>query len=124
MCRQCGRYFSPFAPQTGLKLRGKEEAAAPQDSSIRQKFEDFWKRQRSCVVECFECERKHQVSGAAMSTICPGCSAHIDLRDYKITSGFSQTIGTRGDVLLTDNGRLSSNSVVSSIASVIDNRRA
>jgi len=112
MCRQCGRYFSPFAPQTGLKLRVKEEAAAPQDSSIRQKFEDFWKRQRSWVVECFECERKHQVSGAAMSTICPGCSAHIDLRDYKITSGFSRTIRTRGDVHLTAKGDLSSNSVV------------
>jgi len=112
ICRQCGRYFSPFAPETGLKLRVKEEAAAPQDSSIRQKFEDFWKRQRSCVVECFECERKHQVSGAAMSTICPGCSAHIDLRDYKITSGFSRTIRTRGDVHLTAKGDLSSNSVV------------
>jgi cytoskeletal protein CcmA (bactofilin family) len=112
ICRQCGRYFSPFAPETGLKLRVKEEAAAPQDSSIRQKFEVFWKRQRSCVVECFECERTHEVSGAAMSTICPGCSAHIDLRDYKITGGFSRTIRTRGDVHLTAKGDLSSNSVV------------
>jgi cytoskeletal protein CcmA (bactofilin family)/ribosomal protein S27E len=112
ICRQCGRYFSPFAPKPDLKLRVKEEAAAPPDSSIRQKFEDFWKRQRSCVVECFECDRKHQVSGAAMSTICPGCSAHIDLRDYKITSAFSRSIRTRGDVHLTAKGDLSSNSVV------------
>jgi cytoskeletal protein CcmA (bactofilin family) len=112
ICRQCGRYFSPFAPKPGLKLRVKEEAPAPESSSIRHKFEDFWKRQRSQVVECFECPRKQQVSGAATSTICPGCSAHIDLRDYKISSAFSRTIRTRGDVHLTAKGDLSSSSVI------------
>src|SRR5204863_7388755 len=101
--RQCGRYFSPFAPKPGLKLRVREEApaAAPAGSSILGKFEDFWKRQRSSVIECFECKRKQQVCGGATSTICPSCSAHIDLRDYKITSGFSRSIRTRGDAHLT-----------------------
>jgi cytoskeletal protein CcmA (bactofilin family)/ribosomal protein S27E len=112
ICRQCGRYFSPFAPKPGLKLRTKEEAPAPEDSSILHRFGDFWKRQRSSVIECFECKRKQQVCGAATSTICPGCSAHIDLRDYKITSGFSRTIRTRGDVHLAAKGDLSSSSVI------------
>ena len=112
MCRQCGRYFSPFAPKAALKLSVKEETPAPDNSSIRHKFEDFWKRQRSLVVECFECQRKQQVSGSATSTICPGCSAHIDLRDYKISSGFSRTSRTRGDVHLMAKGDLSSSSVV------------
>jgi len=113
ICRQCGRYFSPFAPKPGLKLRVREEApAAPPSSSILGKFEDFWKRQRSSVIECFECKRKQQVCGSATSTICPSCSAHIDLRDYKITSGFSRTIRTRGDVHLTGKGDLGSSSVV------------
>jgi len=114
ICRQCGRYFSPFAPKTALKLRAKEEAptaATPENSSIFHRFEGFWKRRRSSVIECFECKRKQQVCGAATSTICPGCSAHIDLRDYKITSGFSRTIRTRGDVHLTAKGDLSSSSV-------------
>jgi cytoskeletal protein CcmA (bactofilin family) len=112
ICRQCGRYFSPFAPKPGLKLRVKEEAAAPQHSSIFHRFEDFWKRQRSSVIECFECKRKQQVCGAATSTICPACSAHIDLRDYKISSGFSRTIRTRGDVHLMAKGDLGSSSVI------------
>jgi cytoskeletal protein CcmA (bactofilin family) len=64
------------------------------------------------VIECFECKRKHQVCSAATSTICPGCSAHIDLRDYKISGGFSRTIRTRGDVHLTAKGELSSTSVI------------
>lgn len=112
ICRQCGRYFSPFAPKPGLKLRTREEAPAPQSSSILAKFEDFWKRQHSSVIECFECKRKQQVCGTATSTICPACSAHIDLRDYKITSGFSRTIRTRGDVHVTGKGDLGSSSIV------------
>ena len=112
ICRQCGRSFTPFAPKPGLKLRTTEEAPAPEtSSSIFGKLEDFWKRQTSRVVECFECKRKQQVSGAATSTICPSCSAHIDLRDYKITSGFSRSIRTRGNVHLSGKGDLASSSV-------------
>lgn len=113
ICRQCGRSFTPFAPKPGLKLRTTEEAPTPEtSSSIFGKLEDFWKRQTSAVIECFECKRKQQVSGAATSTICPSCSAHIDLRDYKITSGFSRSIRTRGDVHLSGKGDLGSSSVV------------
>jgi cytoskeletal protein CcmA (bactofilin family)/ribosomal protein S27E len=113
ICRQCGRSFSPFAPKPGLKLQTTEEAPAPETaSSIFGRLEDFWKRQTSSVVECFECKRKQQVSGAATSTICPSCSAHIDLRDYKITSGFSRSIRTRGNVHLSGKGDLASSSVV------------
>ena len=112
MCRQCGRSFSPFAPKPGLKLGPTPETPAPESSTIFGKFEEFWNRQRSCVIECFECKRKQQVSGAATSTICPGCSAHIDLRDYKITGGFSRSIRTRGNVHLTGKGDLGSSSVV------------
>jgi cytoskeletal protein CcmA (bactofilin family)/ribosomal protein S27E len=112
ICRQCGRYFSPFAAKPSLKLRLKEEAPPPDSSSFRQKVGDFWKRQQSSVVECFECKRKQQVSGAATSTICPACGAHIDLRDYNINTAFSRTIRTRGDVHLTPKGDLSSSSVI------------
>jgi cytoskeletal protein CcmA (bactofilin family) len=116
ICRQCGRSFSPFAPKPGLKLRTTEEAPAQEttttSSSIFGRFEDFWKRQTTCVIECFDCKRKQQVSGAATSTICPSCSAHIDLRDYKITSGFSRSIRTRGNVHLSGKGDLASSSVV------------
>ena len=112
MCRQCGRSFSPFVPKPGLKLRTKEEPSSPESPSIFGRFEDFWKRQRSSIIECFECKRKQQVCGGATSTICPACSTHIDLRDYKITSGFSRSIRTRGDVHLTGKGDLGSSSVV------------
>jgi cytoskeletal protein CcmA (bactofilin family) len=111
MCRQCGRHFSPTDPKPGLQLRPKEAAApAPEPTGFR-KIEGLWGRQRSRLVSCFECKRKHEVSDAATSTNCPGCSAHIDLRDYKITTPFSRSIRTRGEIHLTPKGDLSSTSV-------------
>jgi cytoskeletal protein CcmA (bactofilin family)/DNA-directed RNA polymerase subunit RPC12/RpoP len=110
ICRQCGRSFSPSAPKPGPKL--KDESSAPEELSLHRKFEAIWSRQRNRLVSCFECKRKHEVSDAATSTNCPGCSAHIDLRDYKITTSFSRTIRTRGDVHLTSKGDLSSTSVI------------
>ena len=113
MCRQCGRYFNPSAPKPGLKLRSREptEPAAAESSGFR-KLEGLWNKPRTRVVACFECKRKHEVSDASSSTNCPGCSAHIDLRDYKITTSFSRSIRTRGEVYLTSKGDLSSTSVV------------
>ncbi len=112
MCRQCGRSFSPSSPKAGLKLRPKEEAARPADPSGIRKIEELWNRRRNRLVSCFECKRKHEVSDAATSTNCPGCSAHIDLRDYKITTSFSRSIRTRGELHLTSKGDLSSTSVI------------
>jgi cytoskeletal protein CcmA (bactofilin family) len=110
ICRQCGRNFSPSAPKPGLKLN---TGSGGQDAfSSRPRFEGLWKGRGTRLVGCFECKRKHEVSDAATSTNCPGCSAHIDLRDYKITTSFSRSIRTRGDVFLTNKGDLSSTSVI------------
>jgi cytoskeletal protein CcmA (bactofilin family) len=110
ICRQCGRSFTPMAPKPGVKAG---EASAPAgEVPLHRKLESIWSRQRNRVVSCFECKRKHEVSDQATSTNCPGCSAHIDLRDYKITTSFSRTIRTRGDVHLTNKGDLSSTSVI------------
>jgi len=76
-----------------------------------QRFDGFWRSKRTNVIECFDCQRKQEVSGAATSTICPSCSAHIDLSDYKITTSFSRSIRTKGEVHVTTKGDLSSSSV-------------
>jgi cytoskeletal protein CcmA (bactofilin family) len=112
MCRQCGRHFSPSQPKAGLQLRTKGSEPVAQEPTGLRKMGGFWGQQRSRVVACFECKRKHEVSEAATSTNCPGCSAHIDLRDYKITTSFSRSIRTRGEIHLTTKGDLSSTSVV------------
>ena len=110
ICRQCGRSFSPMVPKPGAKVG--DESTSGGEVPLHRKLENIWGRQRNRVVSCFECKRKHEVSDQATSTNCPGCSAHIDLRDYKIVTSFSRTIRTRGDVHLTNKGDLSSTSVI------------
>lgn len=112
LCRQCGRYFSPSAPKPGLKIGIKDDSLSGGEPSGLRKLEGLWNKPRVRVVACFECKRKHEVSDAASSTNCPGCSAHIDLRDYKITTSFSRSIRTRGELHLTSKGDLSSTSIV------------
>lgn len=117
MCRQCGGSFAPAdVPRPEFKLRAREERApepiksdAP---SLLQKFEGFWSKQRSSIVECFDCKAKQEITSSATSTTCPKCSAHLDLRDYKIASSFSRAIRTHGDVHVTARGDLSSTNVI------------
>ncbi|MEY2480178.1 MAG: hypothetical protein QOI04_1105 [Verrucomicrobiota bacterium] len=112
MCRQCGGSFTPSAPRPEIRLRPKQEpVVAGQDTSILRKLDSFWKQRGSSVVQCFECGAKQEISDAASSTICPACSRHIDLRDYKITTSFSRVIRTHGQIHVTSRGDLSSTNV-------------
>lgn len=118
MCRQCGAHFSSTdrpRPAIVLTPRAPVETAPPpravESSSLLRRFDGLWKTNRNSVIECFECKRKQEVSGAASSTICPSCSAHIDLRDYKISTNFSRAIRTHGEVHVTNKGDMSSSSV-------------
>jgi cytoskeletal protein CcmA (bactofilin family)/ribosomal protein S27E len=114
MCRQCGSHFSPSAPKSAPnqmpRLDPRPEAASAA-ASLMQRLNGLWKSKRTRVIECFDCHRTQEVSGAASSTICPSCSAHIDLNDYKIATSFSRSIRTTGEVHVTAKGDLSSSSV-------------
>lgn len=122
MCRQCGRHYAPaVAPKPAAKLRFRPEpsastsapsSSAEEGASLRRKFEGLWNKQSNSIIECFECKAKQEVSSAASSTICPACSAHIDLKDYKVATSFSRSIRTHGQVHITAKGDLSSNTVV------------
>ena len=110
----------PRKPQPKFRLRQEAASqsqpqtqhAAEPASPILRKFENLWPRQQSSQIECFECKAKQEVSSAARSTICPACSAHIDLQDYKITTSFSRSIRTHGEVHITSRADLSSNTVI------------
>lgn len=115
MCRQCGSHFAPAAPKIEIRMRAKEErveAAAPaSDPSVFKKIEGLWNKHHNSEIECFDCKAKHEVSSAASSSFCPKCSTHVDLRDYKITTSFSRSIKTQGEIHITPKGDLSSTTV-------------
>ncbi|MDQ3119616.1 MAG: polymer-forming cytoskeletal protein [Verrucomicrobiota bacterium] len=118
MCRQCGGNFVPSAPKPReIKLRPPRDtqpiaALEEQAHSVLHKLEGFWAKKGSSTVECFECKAKQEVIAAASSTTCPKCSAHLDLRDYRITTNFSRAIRTHGELHVTARGDLSSSQVV------------
>ncbi|MGI8889396.1 MAG: bactofilin family protein [Chthoniobacterales bacterium] len=126
LCRQCGRHFvvagveqrtvSVGGAKAALELGG---AAAVQ--SLRSRFEGLWNRPRITSVACFDCGTVQELNSIATSTICPSCSVHMDLRDYKINTPFSRAIRTHGEVHVTSTGDLSSSSVVCR-AAVIEGR--
>jgi cytoskeletal protein CcmA (bactofilin family)/DNA-directed RNA polymerase subunit RPC12/RpoP len=116
MCRQCGKTFSPALPaRVETKSHPRHEAGATlaeTASSFLGKFEGLWQKPRNFAIECFECKARHEVTSAAESTTCPKCSAHQDLRDYKIATSFSRSIRTHGEVHILSKGDLSSTNVV------------
>ena len=113
ICRQCGRYFSPFAPKPGLKLRVREEAPrlprpAPPSSANLRIFGNGSRALLSSVSNASGNSR----SAARLPRQSARHAAHILIcATTKITSGFSRTIRTRGDVHLTAKGDLGSSSV-------------
>ena len=112
MCRQCGSHFAPSSPKQEIRLRAKEEPIeSVADSSLFQKIEGFWTKHHNSEIECFECKAKQEISSAATSTFCPKCSTHIDLRNYKVTTSFSRSIKTQGEIHVTAKGDLSSTNV-------------
>ena len=66
---------------------------------------------RQCGSHFAPSAPKHEVSSAATSSFCPKCSTHIDLRNYKITTSFSRSIKTQGEIHITPKGDLSSTAV-------------
>jgi cytoskeletal protein CcmA (bactofilin family) len=112
LCRQCGRYFDIAEPQEA-KAVGTREAVLPGEAqNLLRRFEGLWNRKHSTAIHCFECRAEQEISLSASSTICPACSADIDLRDYKITTSFSRNIRTHGTIYVSASGDLSSNTVV------------
>jgi cytoskeletal protein CcmA (bactofilin family) len=63
------------------------------------------------VVMCFECQATHKVAIASASTICPGCSTCIDLRNVEINDRTNRRIRTRGDVVVLKKGALLGSSI-------------
>jgi cytoskeletal protein CcmA (bactofilin family) len=121
LCRQCGKHFLIAQQQSA-----PAKAVAPNESgvgapSLFERIEGLWTRPRLTTVTCFDCGAKQELTAAATSTICPSCSVHMDLRDYKINGSFSRAIRTHGEVFVTSTGDLSSSSVVCRTA-VIDGR--
>jgi cytoskeletal protein CcmA (bactofilin family)/predicted RNA-binding Zn-ribbon protein involved in translation (DUF1610 family) len=112
-CRKCGGYIKLGKAQTSSRPQEIEK-----QPSFLDRLESFFGVQRTVIAHCFECTGKREVPKSAMSTICPQCGAYIDIQDYRIAGNFSRSIRTRGRVVVTSKGDLSSNRIICDSAEI------
>ena len=100
-CQACGSWY-----ETGRSTRftlGIEPAvpAAPENPLLPERS-----------VFCYRCGTTHTVKLAARNTICPGCSACIDLPDISILTPSSHPVDTRGKLFIGPGGALTNSWIV------------
>lgn len=88
-------------------------APAPLSASSLQKMKDLgmYRNQYFKDVECFECRHSFKTGRSARSANCPSCGAYISLEDVEINMNSSQSIKTRGDVIIRKRGHLTASEV-------------
>jgi cytoskeletal protein CcmA (bactofilin family)/DNA-directed RNA polymerase subunit RPC12/RpoP len=112
LCRQCGKHYVVAATASAEIKSALEIGGTVPARSFLQRVEGLWNRQRITSIVCFDCGTKQELNSVATSTICPSCSVHMDLRDYKVNTVFSRAIRTHGEVHVTSSGDLCSSSVL------------
>ncbi|MEI6032687.1 MAG: polymer-forming cytoskeletal protein [Verrucomicrobiae bacterium] len=70
------------------------------------------------TVFCHKCQAKHWVSLSARTTICPGCGAAIGMEDVSFCSPASRPVDTRGNLIVSPGGCLSSSWIVCGSAQI------
>ena len=98
-CRGCGSYYKVSPPGARLARYSSEVR-----TRIRRRFPKIPPRQ----VRCYHCGQTHEVSGRARTTICPECNAAIELSDVTVSSSTTRPIDTRGNLIITPSGYISS----------------
>lgn len=110
ICRSCGQHIDLDRP--------KQVEAAPPRGGLFKKVGDFFAREKIRNIRCLSCGKPQQLSTSARSSICQHCGTYIDLRDFKITAGYSRAIQTQGTVILAPKGDLTSTRIACASAQI------
>ena len=100
-CRKCQQHYNLERMLAGEKSIVKEPG-------LFAKLSRFVLGDREREVTCFTCSNKQKLSKEAQSTMCAGCGAYMDLRDFKIAGPFGRSVQTAGDVHITSKGDVNS----------------
>jgi cytoskeletal protein CcmA (bactofilin family) len=100
-CRKCQGHFSLERPLQG-------ERSIVKEPGLFSRIKSYFTGPKERNVTCFSCSHVQVLSTEAQSTMCPGCGAYIDLRDFKITGPFGRSVQTAGEVHVTSRGDVTS----------------
>lgn len=104
-CQKCGQHFKAGEQKQVVQL---QPPPPEKPRGFLERAQDLLGKKGPRQVRCFECGTEQEVVAAAKSTICPSCSAFIDLTDFQISSAFNRNIRTRGTIHVTAKGDLGS----------------
>ncbi|MEI8233658.1 MAG: polymer-forming cytoskeletal protein [Verrucomicrobiota bacterium] len=90
-CRKCGEYYEPGKAKPVLRN---------ERPSLFARVGKFLAGKKTREITCFDCGAVQTVSSSSTSSICPQCSAYIDLSDFKINTAFSRMVQTQGTVTI------------------------
>ena len=119
-CPHCGfkQLESPFAKSTFCRKCGEHYEPGKRKPVLRNERPSFFARvskflsgQKTREITCFDCGAVQTVSSSSTSSLCPQCSAYIDLSDFKINTAFSRMIQTQGVVKLGSKADVTSSKV-------------
>ena len=79
--------------------------------TLLARFGAFLSRHKTRQITCFDCAAVQTVSSSSSSSLCPNCSAYIDLSDFKINTVFSRVIQTQGTVTIGSKADVTSSKV-------------
>lgn len=100
-CRKCQEHYSLERPLAG-------ERSIVKEPGLFSRLKTYFTGPKVRKVTCFSCSHEQILSTEAQSTMCPGCGAYIDLRDFKITGPFGRSVQTAGEVHVTSRGDVTS----------------
>jgi cytoskeletal protein CcmA (bactofilin family)/predicted RNA-binding Zn-ribbon protein involved in translation (DUF1610 family) len=100
-CKKCQQHYSLERGLAG-------ERSIVKAPSLFSKLTRLVTGEKEREVCCFSCGHKQVLSTAAQSTMCPGCGAYMDLRDFKIVSPFGRSVQTAGEVHIAQRGDVTS----------------
>jgi len=108
-CRKCGEHYEPGKSRPILRN---------ERPSLFARVSAFLARQKTRDITCFDCGAVQTISSSSSSSICPHCSAYIDLTDFKINTTFSRTIQTQGTVTIGSKADVTSSKIACREASL------
>ncbi len=100
-CRKCQGHYT-------LERMLAGERSIVKQPSLFSKLSRIITGDRQREVKCFSCNHAQTLSTTAQSTMCPGCGAYMDLRDFKITGPFGRSVQTAAEVHVSPRGDVTS----------------
>jgi len=94
-------------PVTGPRRPAAPSPSDPPTTGLqRMKDQGMFRQQYFKEAQCFDCSHKFKVGRSSRSANCPQCGAYISMEDVDLNMPSTQSIKTRGDVIIRKRGQL------------------